>query len=677
MATRKFLFMNQTDGYSEEQAAADELSLGKITLSGVSGVSLEVGGGTIQNVGAPVNANDAARKAYVDSGLATESQARAGDIATVNTAITAEATVRASADTTLQSNVIAEANARIAADAALQVEIDAEETARAGAVTTLTSSLSAEQAARIAADAALQSGLSSEATARAAADAALQAEINAEEVARADAITTLTTNLSAEQAARIAADNLLATNYAAADSALSTSLTSAYQVADSSIRVDFAAADTQLRADYIAADVVVLNSAKSYADSLQSGFVVKEPARAIASSNITLSGTQTVDGVALVAGDRILVAGQTDAKLNGIYVVVAGAWARSQDLNDNADMKDGVSVFVGEGTVYADSTWVLITNNPIEIGVSDITFIQFSGLGQITAGLGLSKTGNTLNVEVGNGIAISADAVAIKLGTYPGLQFTQNGSLNVKLASDGALDVGGPGMFVKYDPAKALGIDVTNGLQVHVDETRGLAIDAAEGVYVDLAANPGLQFTGGKLDHLLVSADRLSKSALGLDVVGVPLQFKVNGVATAPNVTATGLTQVTAGADYSADSYHHHAMLRGSLLAGETIAASRAVYISAANTASVASCSATSTARVVGLTTVGAGAAGMPCLFNGAGVTSISGVSLTAGTPYYLGSNGAPVEFSALAAGDRVIRLGFGINPTQLDVMIQDMGAKA
>jgi hypothetical protein len=615
MAIRKFIFFNGTEGYSQEQATNDELSLGKVTLSGVSGVSLDVGGGDIANLGAPTGANSAARKAYVDSGLATEAAARAADVATVTAAITAEATARANADTTLQGNITAEASARTSADAALQAEIDAEEIARAGAVTTLTSSLSAEQAARIAADTALQSGLSAEATARTNADTALQAEIDAEEVARAAAVTTLTNNLSAEQAARIAADNLLATNYAAADSALSASLTSAYQ----------------------AADAQVVSQMQAYADSLQAGFSIKAPVMAIATGNITLSGAQTVDGVSLVAGNRVLVAGQTSGADNGIYVVASGAWARSADADSSSEVKDGMSVFVEQGTTYGDSTWVLVTNNAIALGSTALTFVQFSGLGQITAGAGLSKTGNELSVNVGNGLAIVADSVKVSLSEVSGLEFHANG-----------------------------------GLEIKSNPTKGIFVDN-DGIY--LGVKQPFEFNDNQLDLRLASADRLAVANGNLDVTGLPLQFKINGAAASTSVTASALTALTGNG--GGDNYHWHAKLRSYLLASESIAnVGTAVYVSGSGTVGSASCSTAATARVIGLA-IGSATTGGAVTYVMHGVHQFSGRTFAPGTAYYLGANGLPVEYSALGSGDRVVRVGYGVTGDTMQVAIQDIGQKA
>jgi hypothetical protein len=161
---------------------------------------------------------------------------------------------------------------------------------------------------------------------------------------------------------------------------------------------------------------------KAYVDAAALGLDVKESVVALSDSNITLSGEQTVDGIALVAGDRILVTGQTDATQNGIYVVAAGAWGRSTDADNTPgnEVSGGMFTFVEQGTTYGDSGWVLTTNGPITLGTDELVFTQFSGTGQITAGAGLTKTGNTIDV-VGTTDRISVGANSIDIAsTYVG-----------------------------------------------------------------------------------------------------------------------------------------------------------------------------------------------------------------------------------------------------------------
>jgi hypothetical protein len=152
---------------------------------------------------------------------------------------------------------------------------------------------------------------------------------------------------------------------------------------------------------------------KAYVDAVKQALDIKDSVRAATTANITLSGAQTIDGVSVIAGDRVLVKDQTTGADNGIYVCAAGAWSRSDDANVSADVTSGMFVFVEEGTVNGDNGYVLTTNNPITLGTTALTFTQFSGAGQVTAGAGLTKTGNTLNVGTASAsrIVVNADDI--------------------------------------------------------------------------------------------------------------------------------------------------------------------------------------------------------------------------------------------------------------------------
>jgi hypothetical protein len=94
--------------------------------------------------------------------------------------------------------------------------------------------------------------------------------------------------------------------------------------------------------------------------------------RAATTGNITLSGTPTIDGVSLIAGDRVLVKNQSDSRLNGVYVVAAGAWSRASDVNTAVELQDA-AVRIDEGTVNIDTYWSQEFEN-VEVGVTSITF---------------------------------------------------------------------------------------------------------------------------------------------------------------------------------------------------------------------------------------------------------------------------------------------------------------
>lgn len=169
---------------------------------------------------------------------------------------------------------------------------------------------------------------------------------------------------------------------------------------------------------------------EEYVNSVQQGLDVKQSVRCATTTNISLTGTQTIDGVAVVAGDRVLVRAQTDAKQNGIYVVAAGAWARSADANSNTNVTAGLFTFVAEGTQYADSGWILTSNDAVTLGTSNLDFVQFSGAGMIAidaastarVAAGLEKDGNFLRLDVrlkriADLATVSADQLIYASGT--------------------------------------------------------------------------------------------------------------------------------------------------------------------------------------------------------------------------------------------------------------------
>lgn len=107
----------------------------------------------------------------------------------------------------------------------------------------------------------------------------------------------------------------------------------------------------------------------------------KQSVRVASTANISLSGVQTIDGVAVNSGDRVLVKNQTDATTNGIYTANGSTWSRAGDANEPGEVTSGLVVYVEEGTLQGKSRWQLTTPLPITIGSSSLTF------GDITAGM--------------------------------------------------------------------------------------------------------------------------------------------------------------------------------------------------------------------------------------------------------------------------------------------------
>ena len=189
-------------------------------------------------------------------------------------------------------------------------------------------------------------------------------------------------------------------------------------------------------------------ASKAYVDSTASGLDVKNSVRAATTGNGTLASAyangQTIDGVSLATGDRILLKDQTDASENGIYTVNAsGAPTRATDFDSDAEVTSGAFAFIEEGTVNADNGFVLSTNGSITVGTTNLAFTQFSGGGAITAGSGMTKSGNTINVIGGDGITAGADDISIDIAASSALNIV-GGALDVTIdLSDSTNDVTG------------------------------------------------------------------------------------------------------------------------------------------------------------------------------------------------------------------------------------------
>lgn len=133
-------------------------------------------------------------------------------------------------------------------------------------------------------------------------------------------------------------------------------------------------------------------------NALVTGLSWKQAVRVRTTANITLSGTQTIDGIAVIANDRVLVMNQTDPKENGIYVCAAGAWSRSTDADTGSELLSA-TVATQEGTLYADQQYVCTTDAPIVIGVSNIVFILVGGTTYIGTTNRTTVTGNVIDIS--------------------------------------------------------------------------------------------------------------------------------------------------------------------------------------------------------------------------------------------------------------------------------------
>ena len=165
-------------------------------------------------------------------------------------------------------------------------------------------------------------------------------------------------------------------------------------------------------------------SIKAYVDATSSGLDLKDSSHAATAAALpavtysngssgvgatltaNANGALTVDGQTMVVGERVLVKDQSSGLQNGIYTVTAAGGAgaafvltRATDFDSTTEVTSGAFTFIETGTANSDSGWVMTTDGSVTIGTTALAFSQFSGAGQITAGTGLSKSGNTLSVD--------------------------------------------------------------------------------------------------------------------------------------------------------------------------------------------------------------------------------------------------------------------------------------
>ena len=271
---------------------------------------------------------------------------------------------------------------------------------------------------------------------------------------------------------------------------------------------------------------------KSYVDAQIQGLDVKDSCLLGFSANQTLSNLTagaTVQSETLAAGDRILLRGQDTAADNGIYEIAdSGAPTRVDDLRVGGPKgAAGVFTFIEAGT--DEGNGFVCTNDAGSdvVGTDDLVFAQFSGAGQITAGAGMTKTGNTMDVIGGDGIAVSADEVAVDLATNSGMSFS-SGKLELASSLAGA------------------GLDLTAGV-MSINTAKGIEVSGDNIQLAATTAGDGLAYSSGVLsvnagDGLTSSNDAIKLSS---SVAGNGLNYSAGVV----NVTAGNV-----GIDIQADS---------------------------------------------------------------------------------------------------------------------------
>jgi len=490
---------------------------------------------------------------------------------------------------------------------------------------------------------------------------------------------------------------------------------------------------------------------KAYADNIASNIAWKPPAAVFDMIDDSLSSPPSLGsgdaGKAYVVGASpsgdwsgysegdivewdgsawsVIISGTGSAPADGTIVIVAavsgsGAGTFSGHDDDVAEYtagsgwsfaspSDGEARLIhGDGSYYEHLGYVYDTGTT--------SWVAFNGAGQVNAGAGLTKSGNTIDVGNGDGIAVSADAIALDLTSNGGLELTgssPNKTVGVKAGTSITVDSGGVSVdLADTNPGLQ---DLGTGLEVKVNTSAGLDI-TSNGVEIDLATtNPGLQFDGS--GDLQVDADGTKGVEVGGGGVAVKLEsdgaivfdgtnggLELNLESTNPTLdivsnelgvkyssTASGLDQDTNGLKVSVDGStitingsgqlqaigtDESSRLENDFTASENISAGDPVYLDA-NADQIAKGDAATDAKAyimgVARQAISSSASGPvvsygPC----SGVLS----SASPGARYFLASGGG-LATSPPSGNTRVILVGWAINSTDLFVQPIDYGKKA
>ena len=272
-----------------------------------------------------------------------------------------------------------------------------------------------------------------------------------------------------------------------------------------------------------------------------SGFLAyKAPCRVATTANITLSGEQTIDGVAVVADDRVLVKDQTTTTENGIYVCSSGAWSRATDFDGAYDFKSGTKVFVTSGTVNDATEWYCtVSADPAVVGTSTITWSASGGNGGGTGDVS-SNTSSSVDSEIA--LFSSTGGKTIKRASTTGIAKLTSGVIGAAVAgtdyyapsgTDVAVADGGTGASTAAGAATNLGLGTGDSPQftaVNVGDSADTTITRAAAGQIAVEGS-----------NLIRASDAATTSAAGISELATDAET-ITGTDTGRTVTPSNLT---------------------------------------------------------------------------------------------------------------------------------------
>ena len=263
-------------------------------------------------------------------------------------------------------------------------------------------------------------------------------------------------------------------------------------------------------------------ASKAYVDATAQGIHWKESCIAASTANVDISSAPSaIDGVTLSNNDRVLLKDQSTASQNGIYVFASAgaAMARSEDA-DEAQKLEGAAVFVRQGATHSDAGFTITTDN-INLGTTAIVITQFSGLGSINAGDGLSKSGSTLSVDLSSnsGLQFVSGELEIKAGN--GLELN-SGSAQVKL-NGSTLQASASGLSVGTITSAQMGANSVTSSAIadgSIDSSAYFASGIVDATAIGSNAVTSVKINSGAVTLAKIAAGAVDEGKLASSVAG-------------------------------------------------------------------------------------------------------------------------------------------------------------